>query len=41
MHVKKIVKKLQSVCKVLQFRKLDEQGKRRFVDEQLKKEAFR
>ena len=37
---KKIVKKLQSVCKVLQFRKLDEQGKRRFVDEQLKKRGI-
>ena len=34
---KKIVKKIQKTCKVLQYRQLDEQGKRSYVQDQVKK----
>lgn len=34
---KKIVKKIQKTCKVLQFRKLDDMGKQRYIMEQIQK----
>ena len=37
---KKIVKKVQKTCKVLQYRKLDEQGKQSYVQEQVKKRSL-
>lgn len=37
---KKIVKKVQKTCKVLQYRKLDEQGKVQYVNDQIKKRGL-
>lgn len=37
---KKIVKKVQKTCKVLQFRKLDEQGKQNYIRTELQKRAL-
>lgn len=37
---KKIVKKIQKTCKVLQYRKLDEAGKLSYVQEQIKKRGL-
>lgn len=37
---KKIVKKVQKTCKVLQFRKLDEQGKQNYIRSELQKRAL-
>ena len=37
---KKIVKKVQKTCKVLQFRRLDEQGKAQYINDQIKKRGL-
>lgn len=37
---KKIVKKIKKVCEVLQFRKLDQQGKQSYIKEELKKRTL-